>query len=101
VKKGKNDIEKSNGYMDYLKWENAKILTAFSIARKLNEWIGEMYNQGREPVVSLVISPYIVCLLVGDVCVWDSENNDIEDLTFDFCKEQLKEYATHLICPFE
>lgn len=88
--------------MDYARWDNPIVMKCFNMMRQLNNWLGTCYSHEHRPHVHVSAAAFGVVLLVGDVPVWDSENDDEEDLkNIDFCKARLKDYAMHMFVPFD
>lgn len=87
--------------LDKLRWDHPITLKAFKIARELNTWIGKIVTEDEMPFVSIVVSAPYVAITIGDYCVWNSESDSEDDLTFDYCKESLHEEVLRLCAVFE
>lgn len=97
----KEDMQALITSMDFARWEHPIVMKCFHLLRQLNNWLGSCYSKEHRPHAHISIAAFGVCVLVNDICLWDSENNDESELTLDFCKEQLKEHAMYFMTPFE
>jgi len=88
--------------MDHARWDHPLVMKAFRVMKELNTWLEGQYADPEDtPLVSIVVSAPIVSLLIGDDCVWENQCCSEEDLTLDFCKQEMKRAALLRMVPFE
>ena len=63
------------------------------VARQLQDWIDEAMRAAVVPedwwfpVVELTATAHTLHILIGGITVWDSDEDDPEDLTFAYCQQ--------------
>jgi hypothetical protein len=77
--------------MDYARWDHPTTMRAFIVMNELNKWIDKTVIAEEAPFVAIVVSRPVVSLTIGDVCVWCSESDSVDDLTLDICKDTYRE----------
>jgi hypothetical protein len=85
----------------YDRWDNPTVMKAFILMAQINRWLASCYAAEYCPHAHISVASFGLAVLINDVCIWDSENNDDCELTLDYAKSRYKEYATHLFIPFE
>lgn len=82
-------------HMTYLNIQHDLVLTAFTVARELDLYI-EQHFQSTYPLANVEASAATLTVSIGDVCVWCSEIDGAEDLTFPKCLDAYREYIDGL-----
>lgn len=88
--------------VDYLRSDHPQVQLAFGVGKTLQGWFDDRYQDGpgQSPMVSLDICHPCVTLSIGDVVVWDSENDDTEALSRDRCLQRYRDHLTRQLAPF-
>jgi hypothetical protein len=68
---------------------------ALAVAAQLDRYIDEHF-QSTYPRPNVLISPATLSISIGDVCVWDSESDSSEELTFEYCLEFYRQHIAGL-----
>lgn len=73
---------------------------ALDVIDRLQEWFDSRESGGTIPTPSIDLSRYTLQVSVGDVCVWDGNEDHSSELTFDECLQRYRDYVTDLLIPF-
>lgn len=71
-------------------------LCAMCLVRRLQEWIDEAIDAAGSrpdwwfPIAGLTASEHTLQIYIGEIPVWDSEEDDLEDLTFAYCQQAFR-----------
>jgi hypothetical protein len=88
------------GSLNYMRWDHPTVLKAFEIAKKLQEWLFNHYQSDEAPTVSLAVAQPGCIIAIGEVVVYSSEHDTIDELTFDCCVDNYKEAVKLFMVPF-
>lgn len=89
--KGKVSVKELLDMNDYSLPENETIKQAFTVLQVLTDWMEEKYDSVMY-IPNITVSKHYLCLSIGEVVVWDSENNSPIDLTSECCKDEYKKH---------
>lgn len=85
---------------DYLQLTDPTTMQAFTVGQVLQAWFDERGDSNTH-VVHVDAGATGVSLMVGDICVWDSEADDTEQLTAEYCLTDYQRQLTALLAPFQ
>jgi len=86
--------------LDLLRLDHSTVKQAFSVAAELQDWLDERCVESDVPVVEVCVSRGVVEILIGECCVWESENYDLVNLTSVACLREYRDHVENLIEPF-
>lgn len=89
------DVNKMLRLGDYSRLNNPTVIQAFGVLRELRAWVGQA-SGSMIPEPHIDISQSMLLLSIGDVAVWYSEENDLDELTFAFCKSEFAKHVADL-----
>lgn len=84
---------------DKLRWDHPMTMKAFVVAREVKAWIASIVEE--YPCVSVVVTECAVALMIGEICLWNSESDSLDELNLAFCKEQYKKEVLPLAAVLE
>lgn len=67
--------------MDFLRCDNDQLSRALLITRQVAEWF-DNYDPGYEGHPNIRVSRTLLAVCIGDECVWNSKDNQDDQLTF-------------------
>lgn len=91
----KAGIAELNRLHDYSRLDNPTVIQAFGVMRELQSWV-EQASGGMSPCANLEITSTAICVRVGDVFVWYSDENGFDELTFEFCRSEFAKHVADL-----
>lgn len=71
-------------------------LRAARICRELQNWISSIEGVSSEPMVALTITDGMTSIEIGQTCVWCSESDSDDDLTFELCQKVFQDEILEL-----
>lgn len=84
---GSIDVGRMLHSLDKARWDHPMTLAAFKVMRALNDWINRTVVPESAPLVMVLVSAPMISLTIGEWCVWHSECDSEEDLTFEYCRD--------------
>jgi hypothetical protein len=75
-------------------------ITAFTVAKAIEEWIESYNSSGYCPVAAVTLTVDSMRLTIGGICIWNDEDNEIDDLSVAMCLVAYRSYLDDMLNPF-
>jgi hypothetical protein len=67
---------------------NRQVLLALCVMDDLQRWLVAGQRSGSRPIANLQVGDADLQLRIGHIEVWNSEDYEISELTFEYCKNE-------------
>ena len=84
---------------NYLGFGHPTTAKAFAVARRLTHFLSRKVET-TTLIAHVAVGEGFLQLAIGDICVWDSENDDEKALSFNRCLRAYREEVSSLAEPF-
>lgn len=85
---------------EYSRHDNPTTIAALGLLKPLQDWLTSGEDVSEVAIPSVHVSYGFLSLSIGDVCVWDTENNDEAELNLGSIQLLYKSHLDDLMSPF-